>query len=172
MYDRAILGHARRVAVILSALCATFIQPWSGTRQGGRNGEAGHGVFAQETEGSLNDEAVPTIMTYDEDDPFAVTFAFACGEKIVEWTFARSLLFSAFEEGASGLGDVRISLANSSTIVLLLRNGSSGVVNLLFPSDDVKMFLDQTERMVPSGGESDRLDIEAEWAEWRDGHSV
>lgn len=112
-------------------------------------------------------------MTYDECDPYAVTFAFANGDTLVEWTFARSLLDIAFESGSSGIGDVQFSMAKKDCLVMLLRNAISGaVVNIQFDPAAIKMFLDQTERMVPTGSESDRLDIQEEWAEWRDGHAV
>lgn len=129
-------------------------------------------MFAQETVGTIGTEQVRTIMTYNEADPFTVSFAFATvdadGDAVLnEWEFARELLTTGLREGAAGIGDVQV-IAGSQHVSLRLTGRGEAVAILSFPRDDVDNFLNQSFRLVPDGQEESLIDIEAEWAEWRD----
>lgn len=130
-------------------------------------------MFAQETTGRLGaDGFVRTIMTYNETEPFVVTFTFAmCSEDgdpfLNEWEFARELLTEGLRNGAAGMGDVQV-IVQSETVSLRLTGREEQTAVISFPRDDVENFLSQSFRLVAEGEESFDLDIEAEWAEWRD----
>lgn len=129
-------------------------------------------MFAQETCGLIGTEPVPTIMSYQEDDPFTITFAFHTASGMVEWNFARDLLTDLMNLGGSGLGDITFVEKGLDIQMTLHGRDAEFPVNILFPVNDVRLFLEQTERLVPSGTESSHIDFDAEWAEWRDGHAV
>ncbi len=115
-------------------------------------------------------------LTYDLADPYAVTVAFHTGSTgeeggSVAWTFARSLL----TEGVSatvGEGDVQVwpSHEHGSSVVCLSLSSPSGRALFEIPFPELAEFLAQTYAAVPTGAESDYVDVDAElalllWAE-------
>lgn len=129
-------------------------------------------MFALETVGTIGTEQVRTIMTYNEADPFTVSFAFATFDEdgdpmLNEWEFDRELLTHGLRDGAAGIGDVQV-IAGSQHVSLRLTGKGNTVAILSFPRGDVENFLEQAFRLVPEGEESALIDVEAEWAEWRD----
>lgn len=127
-------------------------------------------MFAQEAIGVSGQSDVPTVMMYDEQDPWAVTFAFASGENMVEWTFARELISDAIEAGISGTGDVRIAVTSTEVFVTLVPStGGDGLV-LAYPRPVIELFLSTTEAMVALGAEE--TDVQAAWDRWVSDGSV
>ena len=108
-------------------------------------------------------------LRYDVTDPYAVQVAFHTGSggdsDTVEWTFARALL----SEGVSapvGDGDVQVwpSSSSGSRVVCLSLSSPSGKALFEVPLAELVEFLGQTYEAVPSGSESDHVDVDAELA--------
>lgn len=114
-------------------------------------------------------------MSYDAADPYAVKVAFRTGNgvssDVVEWTFARQLL----TDGVSayvGQGDVRVWPTRSAAepTVSLSLSSPSGKALFEVPVPELVEFLSMTYAAVPTGSESDYVDLDAElallpWAE-------
>lgn len=114
-------------------------------------------------------------LRFDVLDPYAVQVTFHTGStsdgEVVEWTFARSLL----SEGVSapvGDGDVQVwpSTSSGPRVVCLSLSSPSGKALFEVPLPELVEFLTQTYAAVPTGTESDHIDVEAElalllWAE-------
>lgn len=108
-------------------------------------------------------------LRYDVSDPYAVSVAFHTGggsdSDSVQWTFARSLL----TEGVTapvGDGDVQVwpSRSGGSPVVCLSLSSPSGKALFEVPLPDLAGFLGQTYAAVPTGCESDHVDVDAELA--------
>jgi hypothetical protein len=115
---------------------------------------------------------VPAVLRYDGSDPFAVRIAFGdVGDETgtvepddsgISWLVSRELLQSGLD-GPSGDGDVRIWPAQAATDVLFLHlRAPSGEALFELSRATVAGFLAQTEILVPSGSESDLLDLDVE----------
>jgi hypothetical protein len=114
-------------------------------------------------------------LHYDVLDPYAVQVAFhtgAAGEgEIVEWTFARQLLTDGVTAPV-GEGDVQVwpSASNGLPVVCLSLSSPSGKALFEVPLPELVDFLGQTYAAIPTGSESDHVDVDAElalllWAE-------
>lgn len=114
-------------------------------------------------------------LRYDVLDPYAVQVAFYTGNgsdtEIVEWTFARQLLTDGVT-GAVGEGDVQVWPSTSAglPVVCLSLSSPSGKALFEVPLPELVGFLGQTYAAVPTGSESQHVDVEAElalllWAE-------
>lgn len=108
-------------------------------------------------------------VRYQSNDPYAVHVAFHTGGEsgadVVEWSFARQLL----TEGVSrpvGDGDVQVwpSAAGSLPAVCLSLSSPSGRALFEVPLADLVEFLTRTYASVPTGTESDHVDLDAELA--------
>jgi hypothetical protein len=108
-------------------------------------------------------------LRYDVSDPYAVSVSFHTGgagdSDCVQWTFARSLL----TEGVTapvGDGDVQVwpSSSAGSAVVCLSLSSPSGKALFEVPLADLAGFLGQTYAAVPTGCESDHVDVDAELA--------
>jgi hypothetical protein len=105
---------------------------------------------------------VPADLIYDPTDPYAVRVAFHTGgDEVVEWTFARSLLTQAV-----GIGDVQVwpsQTAGRRTVCVALSSPSG---RALFEAalPDIVQFLTRTYSLVPTGNESEYVDVDAELA--------
>ncbi len=107
-------------------------------------------------------------LRYDVLDPYAVQVSFhtgAAGDEVVEWTFARSLLSEGVSGGA-GEGDVRVwsSTSGGLPVVCLSLSSPSGKALFEVPSPELVDFLAETYLAVPTGSESEHVDVEAELA--------
>ena len=114
-------------------------------------------------------------LRYDVTDPYAVQVSFHTGQATdgdtVEWTFARSLL----SDGVAlpvGDGDVQVwpSTSGGLAVVCLSLSSPSGRALFEVPLPELVEFLGQTFAAVPTGTESDHVDVEGElalllWAE-------
>lgn len=115
-------------------------------------------------------------LRYDVADPYAVTVAFHTGssgasDDVVEWTFARQLLGEGIAR-ACGEGDVQVwpSTSAGDAVVCLSLSSPSGRALFEVPLRALADFLGQTYERVPTGSESDLVDVDAElalllWAE-------
>jgi hypothetical protein len=115
---------------------------------------------------------VPALLCYEAADPFAVRIAFGdVGDDSgavspedggIAWLVSRELMQSGLDR-PSGDGDVRIWPAHGATDVLFLHlRAPSGEALFELSRATVTAFLRQTEVLVPSGSESDLLDIDDE----------
>lgn len=120
---------------------------------------------------------VRAALRYDAADPYAVQVSFHTGStsgpdgEIVDWTFARQLL----TEGVSapvGEGDVQAWPSTSAglPVVCLSLSSPSGKALFELPLPELVDFLGQSYAAVPTGSESEYVDVEAElalllWAE-------
>jgi hypothetical protein len=105
-------------------------------------------------------------LAYDQNDPYAIRVAFHTGgTDIVEWTFARSLLTDGVTHPV-GEGDVQVwpSHAGGKPIVCLSLSSPSGRALFEAPLAQLVEFLTKTYAVVPTGNESDHVDVEAELA--------
>ncbi len=114
-------------------------------------------------------------LSYDAADPYAVNVAFhtgaGLGAEVVAWTFARQLLAEGLD-GPAGEGDVRVwpSTSEGERVVCLTLSSPSGSAQFELPVPELVEFLTMTYAAVPTGSESDHLDVQAElallrWAE-------
>ena len=114
-------------------------------------------------------------LSYDAADPYAVSVAFHAGtgpnSDTVEWTFARQLLTDGVTEPA-GAGDVKAWPASTDgeLVVCLSLTSPSGKALFEVPVPELVEFLAMTYAAVPTGTESEHVDVDAElavllWAE-------
>lgn len=115
-------------------------------------------------------------LDYDVTDPYAVSVAFHTGSgptggDVVQWTFARQLLSDGVSAPA-GEGDVQVwpSTSGGASVVCLSLSSPSGRALFEVPLGSLVEFLGRTYQAVPTGGESDHVDVDAElalllWAE-------
>jgi hypothetical protein len=107
-------------------------------------------------------------LRYESNDPWAVRVAFQTGgegDGIVEWMFARQLLTDGIAQ-ACGEGDVRVwpALHGTERVVNLAMASPSGSALFEIDRDALVEFLQQTYLAVPTGHESDAVDLDAELA--------
>ncbi len=118
---------------------------------------------------------VRASLSYDAGDPYAVSVAFYTGvgttTDMVEWTFARQLLTDGVA-GPAGHGDVRVwpTTVEGEPVVSLSLSSPSGKALFEVPVPELVEFLTMTYAAVPTGGETDHVDVDAElalllWAE-------
>lgn len=114
-------------------------------------------------------------LSYDPADPYAVRVAFHTGAtETVEWTFARSLLTDGVTHPV-GDGDVQVWPGTSGNvpIVCLALCSPSGRALFEAPLTELVQFLTLTYSQIPTGSESDFVDVDAELALllWNDSES-
>lgn len=103
---------------------------------------------------------VAAHLRYDSHDPFAVCVSFdAGGSDRIEWTFARELLDQGLWQ-SSGDGDVKVWPRGGAVFLALC--SPSGKAVLETPRAAVADFVARTQRMVPTGSESDFIDLDRE----------
>jgi hypothetical protein len=105
-------------------------------------------------------------VTYDQSDAYAVRMAFHTGgPEIVEWTFARSLLTDGVTHPV-GEGDVQVwpSHADGAPVVCISLSSPSGRALFEMPLAQLVEFLTKSYAVVPTGSESDNVDVDAELA--------
>jgi hypothetical protein len=108
-------------------------------------------------------------LAYDAVDPYAVTVAFHTGvggnSDIVQWTFARQLLTDGVRAPV-GQGDVQVwpSATDGDSVVCLSLSSPSGKALFEIPVSELVEFLTMTYAAVPTGCESEHVDVDAELA--------
>lgn len=113
--------------------------------------------------------SVPVAATirYDVADPYAVHVSFHTGAdgSTVEWSFARQLL----ADGAThpvGDGDVKVwpTHRDDRALICLALSSPSGSALFETSLSEVVEFLTRSYSAVPTGSESDYVDLDAELA--------
>lgn len=102
-------------------------------------------------------------LTYDPNDPFAVTAVFMTVTGDVRWTFGRELLVEGLYE-PSGDGDVHVWPcldADGNSVVIIELCSPDGEALVQARTSDLITFADRMTAMVPPGTESSHLDIDA-----------
>jgi hypothetical protein len=110
---------------------------------------------------------VRASMSYDAKDPYAVRVAFHTGSgEAVQWTFGRQLLTDGVT-APTGDGDVRTWPATTDLgqVVCLALSSPSGNALFEVPVPELVEFLTMTYAAVPTGSESEHVDVDAELAE-------
>ena len=107
-------------------------------------------------------------LRYETADPWAVRVAFQTGgegDGIVEWMFARQLLTDGVAKTV-GEGDIRVwpSVIGREHFVNLAMASPSGSALFEIDRDGLVEFLQQTYVAVPTGSESEVVDLDAELA--------
>lgn len=104
-------------------------------------------------------------LRYGVDDPFAVTASFAGDGMTIEWVFARDLLIGGLERPC-GEGDVHVwpSWGSGRDLVLISLTSPDGQAVLEGDADVLRAFLARTLELVPAGGESAYVNVDAELA--------
>lgn len=109
---------------------------------------------------------VAAELRYAADDPYAVHVTFHTGgSAAVQWTFARQLLTDGVS-APTGEGDVSVwpSRTSGRPVVCLSLSSPSGRALFEVPLDRLVQFLTTTYAAVPTGAESDHIDLDAELA--------
>jgi len=109
---------------------------------------------------------VTADVTYDHRDPYAMRVAFHTGSaEVVEWTFARALLTDGVTRPV-GEGDVQVWPSHSAgkPVVCISLSSPSGRALFEAPLTELVEFLTKTYAVVPTGSESDYVDVDAELA--------
>lgn len=114
--------------------------------------------------------AVDALLRYESSDPYAVHVGFHTGGgEVVEWTFARQLLTDGVTRPV-GEGDVEVwpgaapAGGQHGQLVCLSLSSPSGAALFEAPLGRVVEFLAQTYAAVPTGSESEFVDLDAELA--------
>lgn len=115
--------------------------------------------------------ALPVLagLRYDAADPYAVHVGFRTGgasDEAVEWTFARQLLTDGVTHPV-GEGDVQVWPSHDhddAAVVCLALSSPSGKALFEMPLTELVEFLSRTYEAVPTGRESDFVDLDAELA--------
>jgi len=105
-------------------------------------------------------------LCYDAGDPYAVHVTFRTrGAADVSWTFARQLLTDGVSTPA-GEGDVSVwpSRTSGRPVVCLSLSSPSGRALFEVPLDRLVEFLTNTYAAVPTGCESEHIDLDGELA--------
>lgn len=113
--------------------------------------------------------SLPVLATlrYDAADPYAISVSFHTGSdgSAVDWSFARQLLTDGVTHPV-GEGDVRVwpTLREGRQLISLSLTSPSGSALFETVLSDVVEFLSRSYTAVPTGSESDYVDIDAELA--------
>lgn len=114
---------------------------------------------------------VTARLAFSQDDPFALTLSFLVeSDQWVTWTFARALLAEGISS-AAGEGDVQVwpGVREAERCTFLHTRSPHGAATFVLPLNTVVEFLFRTFALVPSGTESELLDIDSEIAVLRAG---
>lgn len=108
--------------------------------------------------------AVPTLLHYSDQDPFAVVFVFHAGaDRQVRWVLDRDMVAKGLRR-PTGLGDVHLRPTGSGpdAEVDLTLSSPHGTAQLAAPLGVIAQWLGRTYELVPSGQEAQGLDVDAE----------
>jgi sporulation and cell division protein SsgA len=106
--------------------------------------------------------ALPVVVHYDADDPYAVSATFVTGHgEGVTWIFGRDLLRVGLDR-PSGEGDVRIwsSQMDGLELVVIALLSTDGEALLQIAVDEIAEFLYATYALCPVGEEDAHLDMD------------
>ncbi len=106
---------------------------------------------------------VRSELSYDPQDPYAVTTVFRAGESQVSWTFGGDLLRDGLTEPA-GDGDVHVWPcldASGRAVVIIELCSPDGEALVQARTSDVIAFVERMNATVPQGTESALMDMDA-----------
>ena len=113
--------------------------------------------------------SLPVLATlrYDASDPYAISISFHTGAdgSAVDWSFARQLLTDGVTHPV-GEGDVRVwpTTREDRQLIALSLTSPSGSALFETALSDVVEFLTRSYSTVPTGSESDFVDLDSELA--------
>jgi hypothetical protein len=102
-------------------------------------------------------------LQYNPDDPYAATVMFNLAHKQVRWTFSRDLVVDGLDE-PTGDGDVRVRPSldrDARACVLVELTSPQGRALVQIPGKELRKFVQRMTMLVPSGEESQHIDIDA-----------
>ena len=110
--------------------------------------------------------AVPLVASLDycADDPYAIKMAFHVGaDEPVDWIFGRELLAAGLEAPV-GEGDVQVWPEDNvnGDILNIALSSPFGEAHFEAPLGEIAEFLQSTYGIVPTGAESDFIDVDSE----------
>lgn len=111
--------------------------------------------------GTAEELALTGTLSYDQNDPFAVSLRLVHGRQDVRWTFARDLLAGGLYE-PTGEGDVHVwpcLSRDGSSVVMIELSSPDGELLVEASSRQVSAFIDEVEQVVPAGTE--QVDVDA-----------
>ena len=106
---------------------------------------------------------VPTTMSYEQGDPYAVTLTFHAASGDVIWMMARELLLQGLTSPA-GDGDIRVFPSideDASAVTVLDFSSPNGHLVGQAPTRELQEFVAETIAVVPVGDEGGFLDLDA-----------
>jgi hypothetical protein len=107
-------------------------------------------------------QALDTIFTYEQTDPYAVTIRFLTRAGDLPWTFSRDLLARGLTDPA-GDGDVHVSPGigdDGRAVVYIELSSPDGQLLPRARTHDVYRFVTRSVALVPHGTESQHLRID------------
>jgi hypothetical protein len=115
--------------------------------------------------GSGSSSEVPTLFSYDAEDPFAVRMTFgddgSGGESDVTWLVSRELMHEGLSRPA-GDGDVLMGPGAATDVLFLYLRPPMGEALFELSRSALTAFLRGTELLVPFGAEAAALDLDDE----------
>lgn len=105
---------------------------------------------------------LPVVLGYRSTDPYAVSASFGTTGGEIVWTFGRDLLRDGLS-GPVGIGDVRVwpgaDLTGRDSLMVEFRS-PDGELLVETSKAEVANFVFRTLRLVPSGEETEHLDVD------------
>lgn len=107
------------------------------------------------------DVAVPAALDYSADEPYSIRATFHTGEADVSWVFARELLVEGMG-GPAGCGDISVwpGRHQGQEVLFLSLSSDTGQAMLRTDTDEIRRFVNRTFEVVPTGRESDLIDMD------------
>lgn len=104
---------------------------------------------------------VTAELSFRTSDPYTVRAVFTGPETVSTWLLGRELLTQgllADADDPAGTGDIQVWRDDDPEFALLALSGVEGSALLAAQTRDLQVFLTRTERLVPLGHESERMD--------------
>lgn len=106
---------------------------------------------------------VAAELSFRTSDPYTVRAVFTGAQTMSTWLLGRELLFQglrAASDQPAGTGDVQVWRDDDPDFALISLSGVEGSALLAAPTGPLEVFLEATEKLVPLGAESDRMESE------------
>lgn len=119
-------------------------------------------ITIQCLDSSGRSHGLPTVFSYAENDPYAVTITFITHEGDLPWTFSRDLLVEGLISPI-GDGDVHVCPSindHGRAVVIIELSSPDGHLITEAPTDQVQAFVMSSLGVVPQGEEAHHLRID------------